>query len=194
MPECGPFQIIDTAYLEASSLETNCLETKSVSALRVSSSRYSLRLVSSVQPLEEISSTPCVCLSTPPIRNHDCKNYSLCLRIAASLNWDNFACQNCSGENCSGEIDQSLLWRAQRECHRDSVVRKICNIPPITVHSIKNGAEDHIKETEYSKTAPQLVPLEQKIDSASQEPLSQKSMQPTLDQQEHRFSLAGLKR
>lgn len=59
-----------------------------------------------------------------PRRRFSCSNYDLCLNLAAALNWDNFTCRG-----CSGQVDESLLWRARQAMKRDMVVRRLCDIP-----------------------------------------------------------------
>ena len=64
-------------------------------------------------------------------RNYDCSHYDICLKLAAALNWDNFTCAE-----CSGEISQSLLWRARQAMRKDSVANRICEqLPTIGVIS-----------------------------------------------------------
>ena len=59
-----------------------------------------------------------------PRRRYDCINYETCLVIAAGLNWDSFTCRG-----CSGEYQDPLYWRARQEINKDSVVKKICELP-----------------------------------------------------------------
>gem|GEM_PF-6479002 len=54
-------------------------------------------------------------------RNIDCLNYQRCLNLAATLDWDGFSC-----EGCSGEINESLLWRAGQRARKDSVAMALC--------------------------------------------------------------------
>lgn len=54
-------------------------------------------------------------------RNLDCTNYCTCLNVAVALNWESFTC-----EGCSGEINQSLKWRAGQSARQDSVSRVLC--------------------------------------------------------------------
>jgi hypothetical protein len=62
----------------------------------------------------------------PPRRRYSCPHYNCCLDLAAALNWDNFTCRG-----CSGEIDESLYWRAHQASKRDSVVRTLCELPEL---------------------------------------------------------------
>lgn len=62
-----------------------------------------------------------------PRRRYCCKNYSTCLDLAAALNWDNFTCRG-----CSGDIDQTLRWRASHALKKDSFVRSICELSSVT--------------------------------------------------------------
>jgi hypothetical protein len=41
-----------------------------------------------------------------PIRRYDCTFYEKCLGIAATLDWKNFECRN-----CTGEVNTQLLWQ-----------------------------------------------------------------------------------
>ena len=59
--------------------------------------------------------------SDAPRRRYTCSNYETCLNMAAALNWDNFTCRG-----CSGELNESLLWRAQAESRKDKIVKEIC--------------------------------------------------------------------
>jgi hypothetical protein len=63
---------------------------------------------------------------TAPRRRYSCPRYATCLDLAAALNWDSFTCRG-----CSGEIDETLLWRARQAQKRDSVAGEICEIPEI---------------------------------------------------------------
>ena len=62
----------------------------------------------------------------PPRRRYSCPNYPTCLDVAAALDWDNYTCRG-----CCGEIDESLFWRAHQARRKDSVVRRICNLPDL---------------------------------------------------------------
>jgi hypothetical protein len=68
----------------------------------------------------------CVDALEPPRRQYNCRNYDQCLDLAAALNWGSFTC----GE-CKGQIDESLYWRARQISRKDSVVRALCDLPPI---------------------------------------------------------------
>jgi hypothetical protein len=57
------------------------------------------------------------------VRNLDCANYETCLNLAAALNWETFTCTG-----CSGEVNQSLIWRAHHAAKKDSVAKKICRL------------------------------------------------------------------
>jgi hypothetical protein len=64
-----------------------------------------------------------------PRRRYSCDNYSCCLDLAAALNWDNFTCRG-----CSGEVDQTILWRAHQARKKDTVVSTLCVLPEIKLH------------------------------------------------------------
>lgn len=68
-----------------------------------------------------------------PRRRYDCGNYETCLIIAAGLNWDSFTCRG-----CNGDVEQSLYWRARQEINKDTVVKKICELPKACVQSETN--------------------------------------------------------
>lgn len=72
-----------------------------------------------------------------PRRRYSCPNYETCLDLAAALNWDNFTCRG-----CSGEIDQSLYWRAHQMMKKDRVVRTLCEIPEIKYHGSESEDEN----------------------------------------------------
>jgi predicted Fe-S protein YdhL (DUF1289 family) len=55
-----------------------------------------------------------------PRRRYACPNYNQCLVIAASMNWDSFTCRG-----CSGQIDETLRWRAQQAQRKDQVAKRI---------------------------------------------------------------------
>ena len=61
---------------------------------------------------------------TAPRRRYSCPHYETCLVLAAALNWDSFTCRG-----CSGEVDQTLCWRAHQMAKKDKVVQEICEIP-----------------------------------------------------------------
>jgi hypothetical protein len=61
---------------------------------------------------------------SPPRRRYDCSHYETCLDLAAALNWDSFSCRG-----CSGEVNESLFWRAAQMEKRDALVSEICTIP-----------------------------------------------------------------
>ena len=69
-----------------------------------------------------------------PRRRYSCQNYETCLDLAAALNWDNFTCRG-----CSGEINQTLYWRAYQEQKKDKVVNQLCDLPEIGVHQTSNS-------------------------------------------------------
>jgi hypothetical protein len=60
------------------------------------------------------------------VRNLDCAHYTICLNLAVALDWESFTC-----EGCSGEINESLKWRAGQSARRDSVTRALCPMPEI---------------------------------------------------------------
>ena len=81
-----------------------------------------------------------------PKRRHLCSHYETCLNLAAAFNWDNFTCRG-----CSGEINQTLLWRAHQEMRKDKIIRKICpNLP-------EPGCIDNIQIPEVTFPALRLV-------------------------------------
>ncbi len=65
-----------------------------------------------------------------PKRRYMCENYQSCLEVAAGLNWDNFTCRG-----CSGEVDETLIWRACSAKRNDKVARRILSISPSTEDS-----------------------------------------------------------
>ena len=71
----------------------------------------------------------------PPRRRYECCNYETCLALAAALNWDSFTCRG-----CTGEVNETLYWRAAHEIKRDRAVKKICELPPL-----KNAIVGHEK-------------------------------------------------
>ena len=75
--------------------------------------------------------------NVPPRRRYLCKNYQSCLSIAAALNWDNFTCRG-----CSGEVDESTLWKAHQEIRRDKTVRRICALPSIVAYQSEAREEE----------------------------------------------------
>lgn len=66
-----------------------------------------------------------------PRRRYACSNYSICLNLAASLNWDNFTCRG-----CSGNVDEPLLWRARIAQKKNRVTEKIFSASETRVHEI----------------------------------------------------------
>ncbi|MDZ4786420.1 MAG: hypothetical protein SGJ02_10130 [bacterium] len=63
---------------------------------------------------------------TPPRRRYLCQNYTKCLDVAGALNWDNFTCRG-----CSGETDQTLLWRAKNSLRKEHEMQKVFHLPEI---------------------------------------------------------------
>jgi hypothetical protein len=61
----------------------------------------------------------------PYVRELDCNNYAECLNLAVALNWSSFTCHG-----CSGEVNQSLVWRAHHAAKRDLVAKKLCRLQP----------------------------------------------------------------
>ncbi len=77
----------------------------------------------------------------PPRRRYMCSNYTTCLDVAGALNWDNFTCRG-----CSGEIDQTLLWRAKCAVRKDKSLSKLFKLPVIeTVESTPETQEPSIR-------------------------------------------------
>ena len=60
--------------------------------------------------------------SMAPKRRYACPNYETCLGLAAAFNWDSFTCRG-----CSGEMNQSFLWRAQQSMRKDPIAQEICS-------------------------------------------------------------------
>lgn len=78
---------------------------------------------------------------SPPRRRFSCKNYELCLNLAAALNWDNFTCRGC----CE-EVNKSLLWRARQALKKDNMACRLCDIPEIQTHctEVKTDLDERI--------------------------------------------------
>lgn len=62
----------------------------------------------------------------PPAREYECKNYEICLGLAAALNWKSFTCLQ-----CSGEVNQQLLWRAHHKIRNNPSLSKLCGLPTL---------------------------------------------------------------
>lgn len=80
-------------------------------------------------PFQIIENDGIGCVDLPisaPRRRHSCQNYQSCLDLACALNWDSFTCRG-----CSGSIDQSLLWQGHQAKRKDSVAKRLCDIPEI---------------------------------------------------------------
>ena len=54
-------------------------------------------------------------------RCYDCKNYDLCLNLAAALDWQGFCCTG-----CDKTVDQKLISQALNIKKHDQVVRELC--------------------------------------------------------------------
>ncbi len=67
-------------------------------------------------------------------RKHSCKNYSTCLNLAASLDWNGFNCTK-----CSGNINEQLIWRAQSAQKKDSLTKKLFPLPKIKCITTKTN-------------------------------------------------------
>lgn len=86
-------------------------------------------------PFQIIENEPSDAPTNAPRRRYTCSNYCTCLDIAAALNWDNYTCRG-----CSGEIDESLRWRARQIAKKDKIVQFICNeIPPLSLISSEDA-------------------------------------------------------
>lgn len=107
----GPFQIIDSEAMSVCQASVANAEASENSAQGMPS------------PLSS------------PRRRYNCKNYATCLNLAAALNWDNFTCRG-----CSGEIDESLYWRARQAMKKDTIVQTLCEIPEIAFHKSEEPA------------------------------------------------------
>ena len=59
-----------------------------------------------------------------PYRQFDCDNYERCLGLAAALDWGSFTCTN-----CSGVINDRLLWRAHHILKQDDDMATLCELP-----------------------------------------------------------------
>lgn len=81
------------------------------------------------QIIDSHAAAPSESPAIPPRRRYECVNYETCLNLAAALNWDNFTCRG-----CSGEVDESLLWRARQAFKRDAIVKALCEVPEIPLH------------------------------------------------------------
>ena len=62
----------------------------------------------------------------PLVRHLDCTNYCACLNLAVALDWESFTC-----EGCSGDINESLKWRARQSARRDDITRALCPKPDL---------------------------------------------------------------
>lgn len=84
---------------------------------------------------DEVSSptdNPTTIDSTAPRRRHECSSYDRCLELAAALNWESFTCRG-----CSGQINDTLRWRAGQAIRRDTIAKAICAAPKISTLSGK---------------------------------------------------------
>ncbi len=89
-------------------------------------------------PFQIIDDQSCASMEKPvdgPRRRYDCANYEKCLNLAAALNWDNFTCRG-----CSGEVNETLYWRAYQAMKKDNFVKEICELP--NIHSRKVEQDD----------------------------------------------------
>ena len=64
-------------------------------------------------------------LSDLPDRNYDCPNYENCLKIAATLDWEDFSCRA-----CIQEINPALLWQAKIALKKDKIAKELCKQIP----------------------------------------------------------------
>ena len=106
----GPFPIA-----ESSVERTNRLRGLNLFALR--SQRHFQVLTEENDELE----------LNPPVREYECKNYEICLGLAAALNWKSFTCQQ-----CSGDVNQQLLWRAHHKVRNNPSLSKLCGLPMLS--------------------------------------------------------------
>lgn len=65
-------------------------------------------------------------VDTPPRRRYECAHYDTCLELAAALNWSSFTCRG-----CSGEVNESLRWRAGQMARKDSIAKRLCGFPKL---------------------------------------------------------------
>lgn len=73
----------------------------------------------------------------PPRRRYMCHNYTTCLDIAGALNWDNFTCRG-----CSGEADQTLLWRAKNSIKKEKGLSRLFKLPIIKSFTVEEPLDD----------------------------------------------------
>ena len=76
----------------------------------------------------------------PALRQYDCPAYEECLNLAAALDWSGFTCFG-----CSGVVNENLRWRACQALKKDSVARRICDVPEIQVVSSSAHQEMPLK-------------------------------------------------
>lgn len=85
-------------------------------------------------PFEIVDADDDACDQGVAFRNYACACYQTCLGIAAGLNWDDFSCTN-----CSGEVDQALLWQIRQVQRKDGLVKKLCEVPGATCYDSSEG-------------------------------------------------------
>ena len=73
----------------------------------------------------------------PPRRRYECVNYETCLNIACALNWDSFTCRG-----CSGDVDESVCWRARQALRKDQVADRLCELPTVKMHEAEEAGTD----------------------------------------------------
>ena len=69
-----------------------------------------------------------------PLRHYGCSNYTICLNLAAALNWDSFTCRG-----CCGQVSEALCWQARQAQRKDAVAGRICEIPEIPSVDCRKG-------------------------------------------------------
>ena len=78
-------------------------------------------------PFQIIDAVGCSSQDAPvaaPRRRYSCPNYDACLNLAVALDWDNFTCRG-----CSGEIEETLNWRARQATRKDLLAHVLCEGP-----------------------------------------------------------------
>ncbi len=73
---------------------------------------------------DECGNLECAGVALAVERRFDCDNYETCLGLAAALNWQSFTCRE-----CTGEINQQILWRAHQITKKDNDLADLCKLP-----------------------------------------------------------------
>jgi hypothetical protein len=128
--QCGPFEVKLTPGASGEPLRKEAANSENPPAL---DPRREVRIL---RHLRIVHSSSREHVRGTPYRNFDCPNYENCLGLAAALDWNSFTCRN-----CSGNINDQLLWRAYHIIKKDAELAELCDLPQLSEKTRTAAAE-----------------------------------------------------